>query len=404
MIRMANGYLDFNATTPMSAAAMLALTRALPLFANPSSAYAISDVARSALEQARGQVAALIAADPEEITFTSGGTEANNWALKGAIDCLQQTRGHEPMHMLMSAIEHASITETAAYLARCRGVAVSHVRPAIDGVVSVREVIAALRPQTRLVTVMLANNEIGTVQPIQAIAAALRPRGIRLHVDAVQAVGKIPVDAHALGADSLAFSAHKFHGPKGVGGLFVRKGVELEPLLHGGSQEGGRRSGTEALAGIIATGVAAAECAAHLSARARSMARRRDELRTALTARVPGVVFHGPSVQTPCLLPNTLNLRVTGIRAEALVALLDCVHGFQVSLASACSNNKEAGLSHVLVAMGLTEQEIRSTLRISLGSCTNKVELTRLVDAMVSAVALLHSISAREGDHVQNAA
>jgi cysteine desulfurase len=401
---MSEGYLDFNATTPMSRAATLAFTQALRQFGNPSAGYRAGHAARSALELARGQVARLLGADREEITFTSGGTEANNWALKGVIDNLRRLHPDEPIHIVVTAIEHASVLETVTYLEDCRGVTASRVRPDADGIIRTKDIVAVLQPETKLVAVMLANNEVGTIQPIRSLAAELRPRGIRLHVDAVQAVGKIPVDVRALAVDTLAFSAHKFHGPKGTGGLYVRSGLGLEPLLHGGGQEGGRRAGTEALAGIVASGVAAEECMFDQPGRCGRLRQQRDALRAALATRLSGVSFHGPSSESSMVLPNTLSFRVAGIRAEALVALLDHMHGFQVSLASACTNNKAASLSHVLLAMGLAEVDIRSALRVSLGDSTSPVDIARFVDAMVASVAQLRSISIREDEDVEDAA
>jgi cysteine desulfurase len=398
---MNDGYLDFNATTPMSKAATEAHVRALSMFANPSANYRTGKESKEAIACARRQIAELLGAQADEIAFTSGGTEANNWALKGSVDALTDLSRNEPMHIVASAIEHASVLETLAYLERYRGVQLTLVRPDAQGLMDPQSVVGALQPNTRLVSVMLANNEIGTIQPIAGIANMLKQRDIRLHVDAVQAVGKVPVDVKALGVDTLAFSAHKFHGPKGLGGLYMREGLPLEPLLHGGGQEQGRRAGTESVAAIIAAGVAARECKQHLSMAAAHVQAHRDALRHALCNRFPTLVVHGGTLSST-LLPNTLSVQFTGQRAEALAALLDLVYGFQVSLASACGNNKQGSLSHVLRAMGLSDDDIRSTVRISLGDNTSAEQVDRFVEAMATAVDLLDSI-AKEGHHATHA-
>jgi cysteine desulfurase len=387
-----DGYFDFNATTPMCAPAQEALLNALRTFANPSGHYRMAKASRALMANARAAVAALIGADREEIVFTSGGTEANNWALKGAIDALRARDPGAECHMIVSAIEHASVLEVAHYLQRYRNVALTVVAPDAAGLIRPQAVIDALRPDTRLVSVMLANNEIGAVQPIAAIAEVLRPRRIHFHTDAVQAVGKRPVDAYALGVDSLSFAAHKFCGPKGVGGLYLRTGVELAPLLHGGGQERGLRGGTEALASIAAMGAAADHARSDLDAGIARMRTLRETLRDGLRGEVANVVFNGPAADD-ARLPNTLSVTIPGIRAEALAAILDHSHNVQVSLGAACSNNKAAALSHVLRAIGLPEDRIRATLRLSLHADADEAAIARLCDAIGKSVALLDSIA-----------
>lgn len=387
-----DGYFDINATTPLCAPAEQALHNALRTFANPSGNYRMAKASRALIANARASVAALIGANSDEIVFTSGGTEANNWALKGAVDAIRAREPGGDCHLIVSAIEHASVLEVARYLQRCRGVALTVIAPDAEGLIPPQTVIDALRPDTRLVSVMLANNEIGSVQPIAAIAEALRGRGIHLHTDAVQAIGKRPVDARALGVDSLSFAAHKFHGPKGVGGLYLRDGVALEPLLHGGGQERGRRGGTEALASIAAMGAAADHARSGLDADIARMRTLRETLRDGLRGKVANVVFNGPAAED-ARLPNTLSVTFPGIRAEALAAILDHSHGFQVSLGAACSNNKAAALSHVLRAIGLPEDRIRATLRLSLHADTREDAIARLCDAIGKGLALLDSIA-----------
>ncbi len=387
------GYFDYNATTPMYKEASRALSEALDHFGNPSSVYTLARQNRNALATARQQVAGLMNCAPAELTFTSGGTEANNWAIKGALlACGAIGRVARPTHIVISAIEHSSILEIAAHLERCFGFEVTRLAPDREGLVSAERVRQALRDDTRLVSIMLMNNEVGTLQPVGEIARVLHGRGIHFHVDGVQAVGKIPVDVQALGIDSLSFAGHKFCGPKGIGGLYLRSGVVLEPLLHGGGQEGGLRGGTEASALVTAMGVAAELATAAMPDTIARMGVYRAHLIEQLQRRIPGVTVHGsadPSKQAP----NTLSLCFAGIRAESLAALLDQMHGIQVSLGSACSSNNAKSLSHVLLAMGLDEAAIQATLRVSLGPLTCEHSLERFVDAVEAGIRMLRRIS-----------
>ena len=388
-----DGYFDYNATTPVCDEALQAQRLAETEFANPSGKYGPAKKAKEALVRAREQMARMVNSDSDEIAFTSGGTEANNWAIKGAL-AAQGAFGRraEPAHIIVSEIEHASVLEAVSYLERIFDCEVTRLKPDAEGKVSAKAVAAALRPNTRLVSVMLVNNEVGTLQPIRQIAALLRDRSIHLHVDGVQAVGKIHVDVRELGIDTMSFAAHKFYGPKGVGGLFVRRGVRLEPLLHGGGQEGGTRGGTEAVPSIVAMGAAAEATHRMLPEMVLRLSRFQTILRELLVARVPGVSFNGPEDQD-AQAPNTLSVRIAGVRAEALAALLDQMHGIQVALGSACSNNKLAGLSHVLLAMGLSEAAIRSTLRVSIGRYTREEDLHRFAAATAQCVRALQRIS-----------
>lgn len=389
------GYFDYNATTPMCEPARAAFMASLDDFGNPSGRYGLAQKSRLALAGARRQVADLVGCRPAELVFTSGGTEANNWAIKGALmargalGCAATSRPH----IIVSEIEHSSVLEIAAHLERVFGVEVTRLKPDRQGLISSEAVSRALQGNTQLVSIMLVNNEVGSLQPVRAIADVLRPRGIHFHVDGVQAVGKIEVDASAIGVDTLSFAAHKFYGPKGVGGLFIRDGIEIEPLLHGGGQENGRRGGTEAVAAIASMGAAAEATLALLPALLARLTGQRQRLAQLLIERVPGVSFNGPG-DVAFQAPNTLSVRIEGIRAEALAAVLDQVHGIQVSLGSACSNNsKTVSLSHVLVAMGLSEADIKATLRVSLGNYTAEEDLTRFADAVSSGVRALQRIS-----------
>jgi cysteine desulfurase len=390
-----SGYFDYNATTPMCDGALQAFDRVLRNFGNPSSKYSIAKEARSCLAQARRLVAQLIGAEAEEIIFTSGGTESNNWAIKGALTAKPNFPGNpNPGHIVISEIEHSSVLEIAKYLERVFSFEVTRVKPNREGLITPQAVQACLRPNTALVAIMMVNNEVGSIQPIRQIAKILRPRAIHFHVDGVQGVGKVLVDVKDLEVDTLSFAAHKFYGPKGVGGLYIRPGVTIEPLIHGGGQEGGLRGGTESVALVAAMGAAAEETHRQLPELASLATEARELLRRLLTAWVPGVSFNGPNAEH--LAPNTLSLCIEGVRAEALAALLDQKYGIQVSLGSACSNNKAAMLSHVLLAMGLSENTIKGTLRISIGQYTRKDDLFRFVDAIAEGVAQLQRIGGRQ--------
>ncbi|SFU53574.1 aminotransferase class V-fold PLP-dependent enzyme [Pseudoduganella namucuonensis] len=391
MTMSAIAYFDNNATTPMCHGAVAALADATPVFGNPSSASTLAKSAKHLVAAARVYVAALLGADTDEVVFTSGGTESNNWAIKGAI-CKRLVSGERPGHVIVSAIEHASVLQVAEYLERVLRYDVTRVQPGRDGVVDAAAVEAALRPDTHLVSVMLVNNEVGTIQPVREIAELLRHTGIHFHVDGVQGIGKVAVDVHELEVDTLSLSAHKFHGPKGVGALYVRRGVALEPLLHGGSQEGGLRGGTEAVPLIASMGAAAKEAQERLPHYQRQVGARRAALRARLLERVPGCAFNGPADDAR-VAPNTLSLRVDGIRAEAAAALLDQKYGIQVSLGSACSNNKAVSLSHVLSAMGMGEEQIKSTMRVSIGYATTERDVEHFVASLGSVVELLRRIS-----------
>lgn len=384
-------YFDNNATTPMCAPSVQALVDACEVFGNPSSLHSRAKHARQLLAQARTSVAELLGALPEEVFFTSGGTESNNWALKGVVGA-RLGAGTSPGHILVSAIEHASILQVADYLQRCLHCEVTQLKPNREGIVDVAAIEAALRPDTRLVSIMLVNNEVGTIQPVRQIAALLRERGIHFHVDGVQAVGKIGIDVHALQVDSLSFSAHKFQGPKGIGGLYLRQGVTLEPLMHGGGQESGQRGGMEAVALIAAMGAAAREAQDKLAQYQVQVACRCSRLRSQLLSRIPGCAFNGPG-NARAVAPNTLSLRIEGVRAEAAAALLDQKYGIQVSLGSACSNNNAVSLSHVLSAMGLDGGQISSTMRISIGDATTEDDIDYFVASLAAVVELLRKMS-----------
>ena len=353
-------YADHAATTALSERA---LTAALPFFrenyGNASSAYSFGKRARKAVERAREQVACAVGAHAAEIVFTAGGSEGNNTVLRGVVE--ESRQQGKSVHIVVSAMEHPSILMTCRALEKC-GAAVSYLPVSWAGRVSSVSVIGALRTDTRLVSVMLANNEVGTVQPIAEIAEALAGRGIPFHTDAVQAVGHIPVDVRELGVTYLTASGHKFHAMKGTGFLYQKYGAELFPLVTGGGQEGGSRAGTENTAGIASLGEALRESAEHCKeedVRLRCLCKRTAK---EVLSRVDGVRINGSG---GAHLPGTLNFGIRGVRGEVLVHLLD-LKGICVSSASACSAGRDVP-SHVLLAMGQNENEAMETLRISYG-------------------------------------
>jgi cysteine desulfurase len=362
-------YLDHNANAPLRPEAREAMIEWLVRAGNPSSAHREGARARSAVEAARAEVAALIGAAPAEIVFTSGATEANNLALRGVAGGVVTT-----------AIEHASVLETARALEeQGRRLRVVGVDP--DGRVAAGEVVAAVEETTRLVSVGLANGEVGSVAPLAAIAEGLAGRGVALHSDAAQAAGRVPIDVRALGVDLLSLSAHKMGGPAGVGALWVRRGFALRAQITGGPQERGRRAGTENVAAIVGFGAAARAARQTLEASAASMAACVERLWEGM--RQMGAVRNGPAGGPR--LPNTLNVSYAGCAGESLLVLLDLA-GVAVSLGSACAAGA-AEPSHVLRAMGRGAAEARAGLRFSVGPDTTLAEVDRVLDLLPALVA-----------------
>jgi len=370
-------YLDHNATAPLRPEVRATVVEFLGPPANPSSAHREGARARAALETARAEVAALIGAAPAEIVFTSGATEANNLALRGALAAAGPAAG-----LVTSAVEHASVLDTARALA-ADGRPLAIVPVDGEGQVAARDVIAAVGPATRLVTLGLANGEVGAVAPVAEVATALRERNVVVHTDAVQAAGRMPLDVSALGVDLLSLSAHKLGGPAGVGALWVRRGVRLRPELTGGPQERLRRAGTENVAGIVGFGVAARLARNELTDAAARMHALAECLWTGLRARLPDAVRNGPAAGPR--LPNTLNLSVPGCTGESLMVLLDLA-GIAVSVGSACAAGA-AEPSHVLRAMGRDAEAARGGLRLSLGPTTSAVDVDRVLDVLPGLVA-----------------
>lgn len=358
-------YFDHNATTPMAPEVRAAMMPYLAdEFGNPSSGHAYGRRARAAIEQARGQVAALIGAAPGEIVFTSGGTEAANLAIRGAFAARPERRG-----IVTSAFEHPATEATCAFLER-RGAAVVRVAPAPDGRVRAEDVARALGDGTAIVTMIHAHNELGTLQPIAEIARLARGRGALMHADAAQSLGKVPVNVEALGVDLLSIAGHKFYAPQGVGALYVRAGTALEAVLSGAAQEHGMRPGTENVAGIVGLGAAAALAGRVLEAAGAKMRAMRDRLLARLSAAVPGLVLHGDPVER---LPNTLFLTFPGVHGDALLAATPEI---AASTGSACHTGSQAP-SAALLAIGLPASRALGPVRLSLGRSTNADDVDR---------------------------
>jgi cysteine desulfurase NifS len=365
-------YLDNNATTRVDGNVREAMLPYLDgTLGNPSSIHGLGRDAREAVEQARRQVARLINARPRRIIFTGGGSEADNLALKGIAMAPGRTGGH----VATSAIEHPAILATCRYLEQL-GYRVTYLDVDEYGVVDPDALRRALTDETVLVSIMMANNEVGTVQPIAELAQVARERGIPFHTDAVQAAGKVTIDVEELGVDLLSLSGHKFHGPKGVGALYVRRGLELAPIVHGGKQEGGLRAGTENVPAIVGMG-RAAEMALHAAQDTASLRDRRDTLASRIRALIPEARLNG---HPEWRLPNTLNLTLPGLRGESLVVALD-QHGVSLSSGSACKSGSPEP-THVLMAMGMSEEEVHCSVRFSLSRETSDRDVDDTVDAI----------------------
>jgi cysteine desulfurase len=380
-------YLDHNATTPVDPLVVAAVAEAMRNdFGNASSVHHFGQQAKSRLDEARHEVAALIGGAASEVVFTSGGTEADNFALRGAAEAL------EPLgkrHLVVSAIEHEAVLTTARALER-RGWRVTRVPATASGVVDPDAVAAALTDDTALLSLMHANNEVGTLQPVAACAAAAHARGVLVHTDAVQSAGKVPVDVSALDVDLLSLSGHKLYGPKGVGALWIRRGTRLLSPMTGGKQERSRRAGTENVPGIVGFGVAARLARERLDADALAQASLRDRLETGILSRVPGTHVNGGASPR---LPNTTNIGFDGIEAESLLIALD-LDGIAVSTGSACSSGTLEP-SHVLKAMGLPLHDTQNALRLSLGRHTTADDVGRVLDVVPGLVERLRTLTDR---------
>ena len=377
-------YLDCAATTPLRPEVRDAMEPYLSPdgFGNPSSLHADGQQAKRALDTARDTLANALGCQFSEISFTSGGTESDNAALVG-IMLANKPRGN---HLITTQIEHEAVTETARFL-ETLGFRVTYLPVDEYGTVSPQSVADALTDETVLVSVMHANNEVGTIQPLREIADLVHARGALLHTDAVQTFGQLPVTVGALGADLLTLSAHKIYGPKGAGALYVRSGIAIEPLLHGGGQERERRSGTENVAAIAGFGEAVRLLLPERDTEADRLTHLRDRLWSGLLERIPGIVLNGHPVHR---LPNNLNVSLPGLDAETLLLSLDRA-GISASSGSACTSGSIEP-SHVLSAMGLPDARLKSALRLTLGRGTTAEEIERTVEIVAGIVERLGGV------------
>lgn len=380
-------YFDYNATTPPAPEVVEAVLRATrDIYGNASSVHHFGQEAKAVLDDARSAVAALINADPSEVVFTSGGTESDNFAIRGAAEALEPTGRRQ---LVASAIEHEAVLNTLKALTR-RGWSATLIPVDETGIVAPGAAGEAIAENAALVSVMHANNEIGTIQPIARIAEAAHARGALMHTDAVQSVGKIPVDVRALGVDLLSLSAHKLNGPKGVGALWVKRGTRLQPILTGGKHERNRRAGTENVPGIAGLGVAARLAATKLGAEAARVATLRDRLEGGILARVPGTTVNGAREPR---VPNTSNISFDRVEAESLLIALD-LEGVAVSTGSACSSGTLEP-SHVLRAMGLSAHRTQNSLRFSLGLFSTDAEVDSVIGVLPRLVDKLRGLTER---------
>ncbi len=378
-------YFDYNATTPVSPDvidAVVAMTR--DQFGNPSSVHHFGQRAKAALDEARAAVAALINAEPSEVVYTSGGTESDNFAIRGVAEALEPT-GRK--HLIASAIEHEAVLNTLKALGR-RGWQTTLLPVGQTGIVDPERLRAVISNETALVSVMHANNEIGTIQPVAQLAAIAHEHGALVHTDAVQSVGKIPVDVRAMGIDLLSLSAHKFNGPKGAGALWIKRGTRMQPILTGGKHERSRRAGTENAPALVGMGVAARLAQAKLNAEGMRVGRLRDRLEEEIIRSVPGTMVNG--TRSP-RVPNTTNISFERVEAESLLIALD-LEGIAVSTGSACSSGTLEP-SHVLRAMGFSAHRTQNSLRFSLGLFSTEEEVDRVVAVLPGIVEKLRGLT-----------
>ena len=383
-------YFDHAATTPLDQRVRQAMDQYLNgSFGNPSSMHAAGREAHAAVDEARADVAALIGAQPGEIVFTASGTEADNLALRGLIE--EDTTG---AHFIVSAFEHPAVMETARFLEEL-GADVTYLPVDGDGVVSTATLAAALRTQTRLVSIMTANNVIGTIQPVHELAELTHRHGALFHTDAVQAAGKVPIDVTRTPIDLLTLSAHKMHGPKGVGALYVRSGVHLRPIIYGGGQERGLRSATENVAGVVGFGRAAHIARSEMGAETARLVGLRERLWDGISDSIPNAYFIGDRYRR---LPGHLCLGFAGQEGEAVKLLLKLDElGIAVSSGSACSANHAGEPSYALTAMGLDPIRARGSLRITLGRGSTERQVDRFLELLAPTVQSLQTVAGHSG-------
>ena len=377
-------YLDYSATTPVKEEVVREM---LPFFTerygNPSSLYSVGLDAKAGLDEARARVAGLINAEPKEIFFTSCGTESDNWVLEGTANALK----NKGRHIITSRIEHHAILHTCEYLEKL-GFEITYLDIDGDGFVSPEALEKAIRKDTILVSIMMVNNEIGTIEPIKELAAVAKAHGVLFHTDAVQGLGNVPIDVKDLGVDFLSMSAHKIYGPKGVGALYMRKGVRITNFMHGGAQETKRRAGTENLAGIAGFGKAAELAAANLEQHIEHSTKLRNYFWEQIEANISGVTLNGSREKRH---PGNLNVSFDYIEGESILLMLDAF-GISISTGSACSS-KSLVPSHVLEAIGISITKMNGTVRFTVGDFTTKEDIDYVVETLVKVVARLRELS-----------
>jgi len=378
-------YFDHNATTPVDPAVAETIARVMTEeYGNASSVHHFGQRAKAVLDEARSSVAALLDAEPSEIVFTSGGTESDNFALRGAAEALEPTGRR---HLIASSIEHEAVLVTLRALAR-RGWRTTLLSVDASGILRPEALAEALTDDTAIVSVMHANNEIGTIQPVAELARLAHARGALFHTDAVQSIGKVPVNVRALGVDLLSLSAHKFNGPKGAGALWIKRGARVTAILTGGKHERSRRAGTENVPAIAGLGVAARLAAKKVTTDAPRIAALRNRLEDAILERVPGTVLNGDREPR---VPNTTNISFEAVEAESLLIALD-LEGVAVSTGSACSSGTLEP-SHVLRAMGLPSPRTQNSIRLSLGTGNTDAEVDFVVSKLPGIVDKLRSLT-----------
>ena len=377
-------YMDHSATSPVDPEVFEAMKPYfVDSFGNASTLYSLGREGKQAMEAARIEVASLINAEPKEIIFTSGGTESDNIAIKGTAYKLKN-KGN---HIITTNIEHPAVDETCKYLEK-KGFDVTYLPVGTDGIIKINDLEAAITEKTILITVMHANNEIGTIQPIEEIGKIANERKIYFHTDAVQTVGKIPVDVKKMNVDMLSLSSHKLYGPKGIGAIYIKQGVRIEPLLHGGGHERGIRPGTENIPGIVGLGKACSIANVNLEADAQKLTTLRNRLIDGVLESNEKSYLNGDRTKR---LPNNANFRFTGIEGESLILHLDS-KGIAASTGSACSSTKLEP-SHVLTSIGLEEVEAHGSLRISLGRENTEEDITYAIKAIKEVVDKLRKMS-----------
>lgn len=377
-------YMDNAATTKLSPDVLNAMMPYLTdIYGNASSVHAFGREAREGVEHARNQVAAAINASPDEVFFTAGGTESDNMAIKG----VAHKYAKKGKHIITTAIEHHAVLHTCEVLEK-EGYEVTYLPVDEDGLISVEQVRAAMRDDTILVTVMFANNEVGTIEPIAEIGALCRERNVLFHTDAVQAVCHIPIDVKAMNIDLMSISAHKFHGPKGIGALYCRKGIVLEPVIVGGAQERKRRAGTENVAGIVGLGAAIERAHKNMAADMARVSALRDKLISGILKDIPHVKLNGHPTQR---LPQNVNFSIRYIEGESILLMLD-INGIAASSGSACTSGS-LDPSHVLLAMGIPHEIAHGSLRLTLSDMTTDEEVDYVLETLTKTVKRLRDMS-----------